>query len=80
MMKKKSNLENQLRLQRHREVVENYKKKVESFGQSLMYEVACSRAAPLDYDFLYSKYVKIVEKREGGGIKIDEEEIKIEEE
>uniref|UniRef100_A0A0K0FR73 Uncharacterized protein n=1 Tax=Strongyloides venezuelensis TaxID=75913 RepID=A0A0K0FR73_STRVS len=80
MEKIKGNLEDQLRLQRYREVVENFKKKVESFGLYLMDEVARSRAAPPDYNFLHSKYVKIEENKEGGGINIDEEEIKIEEE
>uniref|UniRef100_A0A0K0FVX1 Uncharacterized protein n=1 Tax=Strongyloides venezuelensis TaxID=75913 RepID=A0A0K0FVX1_STRVS len=82
MEKIKGNLEDQPRLQRLREVVENYRKKVESFGLYLMGEVARSRVAPPDYDFLHSKCVKIEEKREGGGINIDEEEggIKIEKE
>uniref|UniRef100_A0A0K0FR72 Uncharacterized protein n=1 Tax=Strongyloides venezuelensis TaxID=75913 RepID=A0A0K0FR72_STRVS len=74
MEKIKGNLEDQLRLQRYREVVENFKKKVESFGLYLMDEVARSRAAPPDYNFLHSKYVKIEENKEGGGINIDEEE------
>uniref|UniRef100_A0A0K0F1N8 Uncharacterized protein n=1 Tax=Strongyloides venezuelensis TaxID=75913 RepID=A0A0K0F1N8_STRVS len=81
MRKIKSNLDDQLRLHRHRKVVENFKKDVESFGLYLMDEVARSRAAPPDYNFLHSKYVKVEEENEGGGINIDEEEEKkIEEE